>query len=209
MKLTVFGASGRTGHFLLDRALTEGHEVTAFVRDPAKLASQSPHLRIVKGDLQNAADVDAAVIGADAVISVLGPAGNAPDFAISKGTANIIEAMKRHGVRRLVISAGAGVSDPQDKPGLFDKAIKVALKTASKNVYEDMVRTVALVRDSELDWTVVRVPMLTDDPAKGRVRTGYIGQGTGPRISREDMADYMLEACVKDQHVHEAPVISN
>lgn len=209
MKLTLFGATGRTGQYLLNQALAEGHEVTAFVRDPAKLTSQSPNLRVVKGDLQNPADVDAAVTGADAVVSVLGPAGNAPDFAISKGTANIIEAMKRHGVRRLVISAGAGVSDPKDKPGLFDKAIKVALKTASKNVYEDMVRTVALVRESGLDWTVVRVPMLTDDSAKGAVRTGYIGQGTGPRISREDMADYMLDTCVEDKHVQEAPVISN
>lgn len=209
MKLTIFGATGRTGQHLLRQALAAGHQVTVLVRDPAKIPSQHDRLRVVKGSLTDAACLNQVIAGADAVISALGPSNNQPTFDISSGMQGIITAMKMNGVKRLIISAGAGVGDPGDQPKLFNKVMNVMLKAAARNVYEDMLKTVALVRESGLDWTVVRVPMLTDDPATGQVKVGMVGKGMGPRISRADMAEFLLKQAGSREYVGKAPAISN
>ena len=110
MKLTIFGATGRTGRLLVEQALAAGHDVTAFVRDASAVKWDEPNLRVLEGELEDTARIAEAVAGAEAVISVLGPSQNKPDYAISRGTGRIIAAMKEHGVRRLIVSAGAGVS---------------------------------------------------------------------------------------------------
>ena len=209
MRVTIFGATGRTGRNLVAQALSRGYEVTAFARSPQKLSDYADQIEIVEGDVQNPEQVEAAVAGADAVVSVLGPTENKPDYQVQRGTQNILDAMNEHGVERLVISAGAGVGDPKDEPKLFNKAINLLLKLVSRHVYEDMKRTVATVRASDVDWTVVRVPMLTDDPAKGNVEAAYVGKGMGPRITRADMAHFMLDQLDEERYVHEAPAISN
>ncbi|MDX1417915.1 MAG: SDR family oxidoreductase [Candidatus Promineifilaceae bacterium] len=209
MKLTIFGATGRTGQPLLEQALQANHEVTVLVRKPEKLTSASDQLKIIQGDIADANKVGEAVAGCEGVISVLGPTSNEPVFAVSQGIKNIINTMDEHGVKRLIISAGAGVEDPNDEPKLINKLISFALRTFNGNVYEDMVRTVDAVRNSDLDWTIVRVPMLTDDPAKGNVKVAYVGKGMGSRITRADMAAFMLEQLDDEAYLHKAPAISN
>lgn len=209
MKLAIFGATGRTGQHIVRQALEAGYEVRAFTRSPHKLAASSENLTVVEGNVTDAGAVERAVTGVDAVISVLGPTENKPTFEVTTGTEHILSAMERHGVERLVISAGAGVGDPQDEPTLVNRAINVLLRLASRWVYEDMKRTVETVRDTDVDWTVVRVPMLTDDPGTGSVSAGYVGRGMGMRISREDMARFMLQQVEDATYRHQAPVISN
>lgn len=209
MKLAIFGASGRTGYLLVERALASGHEVKALVRTPSRLNLRHERLHVIQGDIQDEAKVAEVVAGTDAVLSVLGPSSNQPTFAVSKGTGTIIDVMRQHGVRRLVVAAGAGVRDPQDLPGLFDKGIGALIKLTAGNVYEDMVRTVDQVRASDLDWTVVRAPMLTDGPARGDIKIGYVGGGVGPRISRGDLAAFMLSQANDATYYCQAPVISN
>jgi putative NADH-flavin reductase len=212
MKLVIFGATGRTGVPLVKKALEGGHKVVAFVRSSDKLKEQHgdhQELTYLQGDIQDASKVKEAIADADAVLSVLGPTQNKPDYQVSQGTRNIVEAMKGHVVRRLVISAGAGVGGEGDAPKLFNHLITFVLKLAAKHVLEDMTRTVALVRNADLDWTVVRVPMLTDEPAKGSVRVGVVGKGTGARLSREDMAEFMLKQVTNTTHIRKSPVISN
>lgn len=209
MKLTIFGATGRAGQHLVEQALARGHQVTAFARSPQKLAAYGDRIHIVEGDVQDPAAVEQAVAGADAVVSVLGPTQNTPDYQVTRGTGHILEAMKEQDVRRLIISAGAGVGVPQDEPKLFNKLINVLLKLVSRHVYEDMKRTVDTVRSADVDWTIVRVPMLTDEPAKGDVKAGYVGKGMGPRITRADMASFMLDQVESEAYLHQAPAISN
>lgn len=209
MKLTIFGATGRTGQHLVEQALARGYEVTAFARSPGKLAAYRDQIEIVEGDVQDADAVQQAVAGAEAVISVLGPTENTPDYQVTRGTRHILAAMEQHGVERLIVSAGAGVVVPQDEPTLFNKVINVLLKLFSRHVYEDMKRVVATVRDSDVAWTIVRVPMLTDDTPQGEVKVGYVGKGMGPRITRADVATFMLEQVESDAYLHRAPAISN
>ena len=207
--VAIFGATGRAGKHLVQQALERGYCVRALARDPGKLAMQNERLLVIQGSLSDMARVEQVVAGADAVLSVLGPTSNEPTFEISQGTTTIIKAMKQHGVKRLIISAGAGVGDPGDAPKLFNKLIGMALKATARNVYEDMLKTVALARESGLEWTVVRVPRLTDAPPTGHVRVGMVGKGTGANLSRADMAEFMLKQVDDLQHLRKAPVISN
>jgi putative NADH-flavin reductase len=209
MRIAIFGASGRTGQHLVRQALAAGHDVVAFVRTPARLGIQDERLAIVPGDVQDMAQVEKAVNGVDAVISVMGPTSNRPEYQVSQGIENILAAMERQGVRRLVISAGAGVGDANDRPRLFNKAMNVLLNVVARHVYEDMRRSVETVRASDLDWAIVRVPMLTDGPATGNIQVGYVGKGMGPRLSRADMAAFMLQQATSDTYLHQAPAISN
>jgi nucleoside-diphosphate-sugar epimerase len=209
MHITIFGATGRTGQHLVEQALARGHTVIAFSRSPDKLKVNSKDIQVVQGDVQNSNKVEEAVAGAEAVLSVLGPTENKPTYAVSKGTQNILSAMQKHGVDRLILSAGAGVGDPKDEPKFFNRAMNFLLKRVSRWVYEDMVNTVEAVRDSEVKWTIVRVPMLTDNKPTGKVVASYVGKGMGPRITRADMASFILEQLESDAFIHQAPAISN
>ena len=209
MKIAIFGGTGRTGHHLVQQALAGGYQVVVLARTPSKLVIKHDSLKIVHGDVKDAGAVEKTIAGVDAVLSVLGPIGNEPTFEVSQGMANILAAMTKQGVRRLIVSAGAGVADPNDAPRLFNHVMNFLLKMMAKNVLADMSRAVELVRSSDLDWTVVRLPMLTDGPKTGSLKVGYVGKGTGSRIARADIADFML-AQVKDKtYLHKAPVISN
>jgi putative NADH-flavin reductase len=209
MKIVVFGASGRTGKQVVKQALENGYQVIAFARTPTKLDVNHENLTFIQGDVQQTDKVEEAVRGAEAVISVLGPTNNIPDYQVSRGMDNVLAAMQDYGVRRLVVSIGAGVRDPQDRPGLIDQVIAWMLRTFSRHVYEDMRRVDERVRASDRDWVIVRVPMLTGGPKKGTIQTGYIGQGVGARLTRADLAEFLLKQVEGDKYLHQAPAVSN
>ena len=210
MKLTVFGATGRTGKPLIQQALFSdaNHEVTAFVRDPAKLGISHENLRVVQGDVEDAEAVEGAVAGSDAVLSVLGHTKSSPKDVQTTGTRNIVAAMEKHGVRRIVSLTGAGVQDPKDEPKLFDKAIVFLLKTLQRDVLEDAEGHAEVLQKSGLDWVIVRGPMLNEGERTGEYRVGYVGRNSGSKISRADVADFMLKQLDSDAYVHQAPMVS-
>jgi putative NADH-flavin reductase len=209
MRIAVFGATGRTGRYVVEQALARGHKVIAFARSPEKLKIDNPDLEILEGDVAEADRVNQAIAGAEAVISTMGPTQNKPTFAVSKGTDNIVGAMAQHGVQRLVISAGAGVRDPKDSPRLINRFFDLLVRLFSRWVFEDMKRAVEIVRQSGLEWTVVRVPMLTDDQPTGEVNAAYVGRGMGMRVTRADLASFMLDQLEDETYVHQAPAISS
>lgn len=208
MKISVFGASGRTGKPLVEQALAAGHEVTAFVRDPAKLGLSHARLQLVKGDIGDAAAVEAAIRGQDAVLITLGRAKGGRKDIMEAGAKAILPAMQKLGVRRLVTLTGAGVAQPGDAPKAFDRVMGVLLRTFAKEVLEDSKRHVELVRQSGLDWTVVRVPVLSDGPRTGKYRVGMVGTDSGARIARADVADFMLKAVSDPSYIGKSPVVS-
>lgn len=209
MKIAIFGGTGRTGQYLVQHALADGYQVTVLARTPSKLGIQNAALTLVQGDVKNASAVEQTIQGAEAVISVLGPTNNVPTFEVSQGMTNILAAMNKQGIHRLIISAGAGVGDPNDSPKLFNHVMNFLLKRMAKNVLADMSKVVELVRCSDLDWTVVRLPMLTDDPKTGNIKVGYVGKGMGPRIARADIAAFMLAQLNDKTYSRKSPAISN
>jgi len=210
MKITIFGATGGTGKQLVEQALEAGNEVTAFVRNPSKLNTKHERLTIVQGELTDQAMIERAVNGADAVISVLGPRGDSKNKPITRGTQNILAAMKKQGVRRLIISSTPSVKDPNDLPDFKFKALVTLVKLTMHAAYEEITSVAETVRMSDLDWTIVRVSMLNNNPKSGKVKVGYLGKGeVGTRISRADMADFMLKQVQDTKYLRKAPVISN
>jgi putative NADH-flavin reductase len=209
MKITIFGGTGRTGAYLVREALDKGFDVTVLARDPAKMTISDTHLAVVKGDITDANVVASAIKGAGAVLSGLGPTDNKPTFAVSRGMENILAAMKVGKVNRLVMTAGAGVGDPEDAPKFMNKFMNILLKVMAKNVLADMSKAVEIVRSSDLDWTVVRLPMLTDDPKIGKVKVAYMGKGMGARIARADIAPFLVEQINDKTYFHKSPAISN
>ncbi len=209
MKLAIFGATGRTGLPLVRQALKAGHDVVGLVRNPAKMSIQHPHLTLVQGDVLNESDVEKVVQGADAVISVLGQEKGSPANLQTAGIHNIIVAMKKYGVSRLVSLTGAGVDAPQDQPKLINHIIKFALKTMAAQVLKDGAQHVEEIRASGLDWVVVRGPMLNEGPHTGKYRVGWVGVNTGARISREDVADFLLKQVTDTRYLQQMPMISD
>ncbi len=208
MKIVVFGASGGTGVQIVEQALAAGHAVTAFVRTPAKLTVQHPNLTVFQGDVLNADQVAQAVQGQDAVISALGPSRPPVSGMMKTAAENITAAMKQHHVRRLISTTGAGVRDSQDRPKLIDHAIKALLGLISAEVLRDSENNVNVIHATDLDWTIVRFPMLTDGPHTGQYRAGYLGKDSGARISRADGADFVVNELVEGKWVRQSPVIS-
>ncbi len=209
MVLTVLGATGGTGRHIVEQALAAGHEVTALVRDPGKISAQNPCLRLVQGSILESDPIEQAVAGTDAVISVMGPRNNQPTFEISRGMSNVVAAMQKHGGRRLVMSTGMGVADPQDQPGPMNRVIGLLLALMARNVAQDMRQAVAIVQASGLDWTVLRAPRLTDKPGGGAIKVGYVGEGVGFELARADFAQVLLAAAIEGKYVREMPAVSN
>jgi len=210
MKLTIFGATGRTGLPLIEQALGAGHEILAFVRSPQRMVIEHADLTLVQGDVMNKEDVARAITpDVDAVISVLGPTKNSPANLMAVAADNILNAMRDKGVKRLIFMTGAGVSTPGDQPRLINHIIKFSLKMLSGKVLKQSELAVKSVRSSNIQWTVVRVPMLTDAKHTGQCRVGMVGINTGPRVSRANAADFILKQLTDNTYIHESPVVSD
>lgn len=198
MKLTVLGATGGTGLQVLRQACTAGHDVVAVVRDPSRLPAGLPGLTAVTADVTDPDALGEAVSGRDAVISALGPRGRGPATICTDGAAAASTAMRRHGVRRLIVVSNSGMH-VDDRDGPFTRrVVKPILGRVLAAAYADMQRMEDLVSATDLDWTIVRPPMLTDGKHTGRYRTelGHNIPG-GNRISRADLADRIL-GCLTD-----------
>ena len=208
MKIVVFGASGGTGIEIVRQALEAGHEVTAFVRNPAKVNIQHPKLKLVTGDVGDAAAVEKAVVGQEAVISALGPSRPPVPGMMETAAKNIVAAMKKAGIRRLVSTTGAGVRDPQDQPKLIDHLMKGLLTLLAAEVLKDSSANVAVIRASDLDWTIVRYPRLLDGPLTGKYRVGYVGKDSGTQLVRADGAHFVLKELSQGSYIRQMPVIS-
>jgi putative NADH-flavin reductase len=221
MKLTVFAATGGIGRQLLDQALAADHDVTAVVRNPATLPAE---VRAVTADLTTAgpAALEPAVAGADAVLSGLGPRSRADAGVASLGTMAIVKAMRATGVRRVVVVSAAPVAtvaspgrpdpprrDPGD--GLVTRRVLMPLLLATlREVYRDLALMEDALRDSTLDWTVVRPPRLTDGPLTGTYRTA-LGRNLrrGLLVSRADVAHLMLATLDRPETIGQTIGIAN
>ncbi len=208
MRLAIFGASGRTGRPLVEQALAAGHDVVALARTPSSFPIKHERLHVVEGNVEDAAKVDEAVAGADAVLSVLGHSKTSNKDVLTVGTRNIINAMQKHGVKRLINLTGAGVRDPQDQPKLVDKVFGFALARLQPDLLRDSENQTKLIRGSDLDWTIVRGPRLTEGPRTGKYRVGYVGKDSGTQASRADIADFMLTQVTDNTYLRKLPVVS-
>ena len=208
MKIIIFGAAGGTGRALTEQALAQGYSVTGFDRNPEALKLQHPDLTMTKGDIFDPAGVEAAIAGQDVVFCVLGvrPGVTAP--VCSVGTKNIILGMQKQGVKRLIVQSAFAVAaldgEWRELPWLVPLVSPLFAKVRA--MFMDHVRQEEFVRQSDLDWIIVRPTRLIDTPRTGTYKVGdafFIG----PRahIARADVADFMLKQVSDDTYVHKTP----
>jgi putative NADH-flavin reductase len=206
VKVLIIGATGATGRVLMRQALEQGHEVTALARNPSALAPEDHRPRVLQGNALDASEVEAAVADQDAVLSALGTRSTRPTTLFSQSTHNLISAMNKHGVRRLVCITGIGAGESKGHVGfLYDR---IMLPFVVKNIYEDKNRQEEAIKQSDLDWVIVRPARLTDEAAKGEYRVYLGGSYTAKTISRADVAAFMLAQLTDETYVHKMPVIS-
>jgi putative NADH-flavin reductase len=206
MKIVVFGATGTVGRELVTQGLEKGHAVTAFTRDPSKLAISHANLEIVEGDVSDSTAVDRAVESQDAVLVALGAGSKGQIRTV--GTRSVIQSMQKSGTRRLVCLSSLGVGDSRGNLNFIWKHIMFGMLLRA--AYADHVSQEEHVMQSGLDWTIVRPAAFTDGERTGDYRHGFPAteKGLKLKVSRADVADFMLVQLADDSYVHKTPGVS-
>jgi putative NADH-flavin reductase len=205
MKILVLGATGATGQLIVRDATESGHYVVALVR--AKARADLPGAELIEGDVCDAGTLARALDGCDAVVSALGTGMGLREVdLLSVATRALVAAMTRAGVRRLICISALGVGDSRKHGGfVFDRLFQPVLLGPA---YKDKERQEAAIRASSLDWVVIRPAMLTNGPARGRIRATIDLAGVhGGKIARADVAQFVIEQLTTDTWLRRTPVI--
>jgi putative NADH-flavin reductase len=211
MKIAIFGASGATGRLLTRRCLDAGHRVTALLRTPETFPLRA-QIHVVQGSAFDPAAVAQTVEGADAVLSALGAKSLRKEDVLERAVPLIVAAMQQHGVRRIVVLGSAGA-----KPNALDKQPAWRRWIVEHLVYNTLLKwpvasqraQYAALSTSDLDWTMAMPPMLTNGPAHGVYRIDADAlPPNASRISRADVADFMMQQLDNPQWVRQAVYIS-
>jgi putative NADH-flavin reductase len=208
-RILIVGATGGTGRQLVAQALERGHVVTAFVRNPARLRIDHPRLRVVQGDVLDPAAVGAAMSGQQAVVSALGHKRfYAPTRILSAGTRNILQAMQTHGVTRLVCQTSLGIGDSAGRMGLYYTLFTIPVILPF--YFWDKTRQERLIAASAAEWVIVRPGSLTNAGPRGELRHGrQVGSLLWTvRVSRADVAGFMLDQLASDTYLRAAPGVA-
>ncbi|HXV13560.1 MAG TPA: SDR family oxidoreductase [Candidatus Krumholzibacteria bacterium] len=206
MRILVIGATGGTGREIVKQALERGHHVVALARKPSHVKIEDPRLRVAEGDVMGPDSLDAAMANVDAVVCALGhKRWLGPSRILSAGTRNVVRAMEKHGVKRLVVETALGVGDSAGRLGLYYTLFTIPFILPF--YWYDKGRQERVVRDSSLDWVIVRPAQLTNGRKRGTYRHGprvgnYIWSVS---ISRADVADFMLNQLGETPYLRQAP----
>ncbi|MFD8379144.1 NAD(P)-dependent oxidoreductase [Streptomyces sp. NPDC059679] len=208
MKLLILGATGPTGHHVVDLAIAAGDTVTVLARRPEALEDLADQVNVVAGDATSHKDVAEAMIGQDVVVSALGRSTSVrADDLFTRAAAAVIGAAKEQGVSRLVWLSSFGVGDTYRSASTVQK---IMYRTFLRNIYANKELSEQAIRSSGLDWTLVYPTALTKDPAKGGYLVGErLPMKGNPTISRADVADFLHKAAHSAQWIHRDAVITD
>lgn len=210
-KLIVFGATGGTGSHILQQSLEQGYLVTAFVRNPEKFTVSHENLTIVQGDVLNSLAVEKAVKEHDIVLCAIGSPANKIGVVRSQGTHNIIRAMEKAGVKRLICQTSLGYGDSvallKQTPFIFRNIIVPFLL---KKGFADHAIQESYIKESKLDWVIVRPGNLTDGPLTGNYQHGFPAtqKKLEVKVSRADVAHFILRQIDSNVYLRMTPGIS-
>ncbi|EAZ90807.1 NAD(P)-dependent oxidoreductase [Crocosphaera chwakensis] len=208
MKLVVFGATGNVGQQVVKQALEQGHEVTAFARNPLKLNIKHPKLTLFQGDVMESARVQQALQGQDIVVCTLGSGKKLTGTVRSQGTQNIILAMKKCGMKRLICQTTLGLGESWGSLNFYWKYIMFGF--ILRNVFADHQQQEETVKNSDLEWTIIRPAAFIEGECTGEYRHGFPGtdKTSKLKITHADVADFILKQLVDDFYLYQAPSLS-
>jgi putative NADH-flavin reductase len=204
MKLALFGATGKTGRLIVERALADGHHVTALARHQVPLRHQ--RLTVVTGAADQPAAIAHVVLGADAVISAMG----AGQHTLATFGPHLLTAMRSAGVTRVVSLIGASVPMPGDPRTLSHRLLRAITQLFAADVLADGEAHARVLEASEVQFTLVRPPRLTDGAPTGHVVAAeHLPLGPTSFIARADLAEFMLRVAVEGQYLRAAPMVAH
>jgi hypothetical protein len=211
MNITIFGGTGKAGILTLQAALAQGHKVTAYARSASKITFSHDNLRVVEGELTDYEQIEQGLLGSEAVISLLGPLKKSKEPEITNGYKNIISIMKKRGIKRLVTAVSSSYKDPSDRFQFMVEFGIILLKILASPILKDIVGTGNQIRNSGLDWVMIRIPMLKSTPAVGKINIGYTGDGNFNffKLTRIELADFLVKQLNDNTYLHKAPAVSN
>lgn len=208
-KIALFGATGQTGAKFLELALSKGYEVKVLVRDKTKLKLKSTDIEVIEGNVLNQQDVENTIKGSRIVVSLFGHVKGSPEWLQTNGTKNIISAMQKHNVDRVISLSGGGLPYPEkDKPKFADHLIRGIMKIAVPKILKDAIAHADVLRTSDRKWVIVRGPRLTNDASAGTYRVGWVGVNASTKISRIDLADFILSQVDDERFNFQMPFVS-
>lgn len=206
MRLLILGATGPTGRNLVDQALAAGHDVTALVRNASRLTVTHPRLAIAVGDVTDSGTLESAMAGKDAVLSALGAGNSLRSEIVSRAMAALIPAMRAKGIKRVIFLSAFGVGETFEQANLLQR---FAYRTMLRRLFADKAKADAMLRASDLDWTLVYPTLLTNGARAGNQRSGECLAMKGmAKISRADVAAFMLAQLSSDEWRRRTAVIS-
>ncbi|QSB15943.1 NAD(P)H-binding protein [Natronosporangium hydrolyticum] len=211
MRIAVVGANGRTGRLTVEQALTRGHQVAALARQEFRATRSQPGLTTSVVDVLDRDAVAAGLAGVDAVISTLGiGTSKAASVTYSQGVANLLHGMQRHGIKRIIVVSAMPVG-PWSEHARFDRYVVLPLlERFFGATYRDMRRMEEILAGSEVEWTSIRPPRLTDKPATGGYRLSTAGPLPKARVlTYPDLAAALLDAVGRDELSGQAAYVAN
>jgi putative NADH-flavin reductase len=207
-QITIFGASGRSGLILTCLLLDKGYRVKALVRNPLKLSIEHPNLSVIKGNIGQKEAIGQAIEGSDVVVSVMGHVKGSKPLFQTMAMMDIMEIMKAKGRKRLVVLTGSGIEMPQDKRSLGNTLLTFLIMNVAPARFYDGVEQCKRIMASNLDYTIVRAPLLTMQKPKGIYKTGHLKLGFFSHISRHDVAGFICKIIEQQLFIKDAPQIS-
>lgn len=230
-QIAVFGASGQTGKLFTELALKNGYEIKALIRTPSKLNLQHPNLVAIRGDILDAGKVEETIKSTEAVIDLIAQKKDSHPDLRRTGTQNILHAMQQNNIKRLIILSSLpyelqfGILDPNDKPAFVHRVVMFIGKNPLLNNFimfmmknlagmpvlsaKEYIYRINLIKQSELDWTIVRTARLNDKPSQGRYHVGYLDAHIGMNISRANVAAFLLDELKSPQYIRKVPALSD
>ncbi|UYN83070.1 MAG: NAD(P)H-binding protein [Microcella sp.] len=206
MKIAVFGGAGLAGSAFVEHALRQGHGVRALVRESTSVPPGLATAEVVRGDALDASAVAETISGCDVVVSSLG--GFRGPESLDAGTANIIDAMRRQGLRRLVVLQGFHVSFEGDPENFAKRIVKLYLRLRCRPLLPHSAALGRLLRETDdIEWTLVRVPPIVDAPFTGRAELGRFALGPLSKVTVGDTAATLLDFATSTASVHDAPML--
>jgi len=206
-KIAVLGGTGKAGKYLVRELIRQGYIVKALARDPRKIELSDTSIEVIQGNARNYESILSLLLECDAVISTLGSSGNEPDTC-SIAVGHIIKAMQVLNMHRYIEVAGLAINTPEDKKGLLTKSLVTIMRWFASAAIDDRQKDYELLKNSNIQWTIVRCPMIKLTELTRNVNTS-LTDSAGNQISATSLARFIIDQLNNEEFICKAPFISN
>ncbi|MBO1625475.1 SDR family oxidoreductase [Bacillus arachidis] len=206
-KVAIIGANGKAGKYLITQALLEGYFVRILTRDPQKFKISHKHLEVVKGDARDIFAIRRLLQGCNAVINAVGQPKK-ESYIFSTVTNHILEVMKEYGIKRYILISGGSMDVQEDTKSLLNKIGAKLFRLFLSSMMKDKYKELQLVRDSNVNWTIVRLPFVVDGEGTGKIKESLIDL-PGIKIQNGDIAPFVIKQIQDEMYSWKCPFISN